>query len=52
MSRARNEWYFVEHIVDEFEDDTLAAAETFEPIRCLPGDTVPRSGWWHFTCAS
>lgn len=40
-------WYFVEHIVGEFEDDTPAAAGDSERIRCLPGDTVPRSGWWH-----
>lgn len=40
-------WYFVEQIVDEFEDDMPAAAEPSVRIRCLPGDSVPRSGWWH-----
>lgn len=40
-------WYFVERIPDEFEDDTPRIAQDPEQIRCLPGDIVPRSGWWH-----
>ena len=40
-------WYFVERIADEFEDATLAPMNTTEALRRLPGEIVPRSGWWH-----
>jgi hypothetical protein len=40
-------WYFVEQITGEFDDDTSAEVNGPDKIRCLPGESVPRSGWWH-----
>jgi hypothetical protein len=40
-------WYFVELIDGEFEDDKTVTESAPAGIRCIPGDTVPRSGWWH-----
>jgi hypothetical protein len=40
-------WYFVERIADEFEDETVGTMHDPNRIRCLPGQLVPRSGWWH-----
>ena len=38
------EWHYVELIEGEFE----AAPPPVDPrLRAEPGDTVPRSGWWH-----
>lgn len=40
-------WYFVEQIFGEFEDETPEVTQTSEDLRCAPGATVPRSGWWY-----
>jgi len=40
-------WYFIERIADEFEDETVETTHDPDRIRCLPGELVPRSGWWH-----
>lgn len=40
-------WYFVERIADEFEDETVEVIPDPDRIRCLPGEPVPRSGWWY-----
>ena len=40
-------WYFIEQITGEFEDEVPVSMHDPDKIRCLPGQIVPRSGWWH-----
>jgi len=40
-------WYFVELIDGEFEDDQSMRESGAPNIRCVPGEAVPRSGWWY-----
>jgi hypothetical protein len=46
FTRVPREWYFVERIEGEYEDEH-AAPPALDRLRGEPGTRVPRSGWWY-----